>query len=54
MLLQTLHLVRHGESEYNAATLAKEGFSDPLIYNPKLTAKGRKQVGLHPSPIPGA
>lgn len=50
--LQTLYMVRHGESEYNAASMTKEGFSDPQVYNPKLTAKGRKQVPLQPLPIP--
>jgi len=41
---KTLYMVRHGESEYNAASMTKEGFSDPQVYNPKLTAKGRKQA----------
>ena len=44
--LQTLHIVRHGESEYNAATMSKEDFADPLVFDPKLTAKGRRQVCL--------
>ena len=40
-----IHIIRHGESEYNAATASKDlGFSDPQIYDPKLTAKGRRQV----------
>lgn len=43
-LLQVLHVIRHGESEYNAATSYGMDFSDPQIFNPKLTEKGRKQV----------
>ena len=42
--LQTVHIIRHGESEYNAATQYNKGFDDPQIYDPKLTAKGRRQV----------
>ena len=42
--LQVLHVIRHGESEYNAATSYGMDFSDPQIFNPKLTEKGRKQV----------
>jgi hypothetical protein len=43
-LLQVLHVIRHGESEYNAATSYGMDFLDPQIFNPKLTEKGRKQV----------
>ena len=41
-----LHVIRHGESEYNAATSYGMDFSDPQIFNPKLTEKGRKQVSV--------
>lgn len=45
LLVQMIHIIRHGESEYNAATASKDlGFGDPQIYDPKLTAKGRRQV----------
>lgn len=44
--LQVLHVIRHGESEYNAATSYGMDFSDPQIFNPKLTEKGRKQVSV--------
>ncbi|KAK9807423.1 hypothetical protein WJX73_004631 [Symbiochloris irregularis] len=40
---KTVHVIRHGESEYNAATRNQIDFADPLIYNPQLTAKGRAQ-----------
>lgn len=39
-----LYIIRHGESEFNAATNTGKGFSDPQIYDPKLTAKGQNQV----------
>ena len=42
---QVLHCIRHGESEYNAATQYSKGFEDPQIFNPRLTERGRKQVG---------
>ena len=42
--MQVLHVIRHGESEYNAATSLGMDFSDPQIFNPKLTEKGRRQV----------
>ena len=41
---KTLYIIRHGESEFNAATNTGKGFSDPQIYDPKLTAKGQSQV----------
>ena len=41
---KTLYIIRHGESEFNAATNTGTGFSDPQIYDPKLTAKGQSQV----------
>ena len=43
---KVLYIIRHGESEFNAATNTGKGFSDPQIYDPKLTAKGQNQVGL--------
>ena len=42
---KVLYIIRHGESEFNAATNTGKGFSDPQIYDPKLTAKGQNQVG---------
>lgn len=42
--VQTLHIVRHGESTYNAASRSGTGFSDPQIFDPVLTEKGRRQV----------
>ena len=42
--MQTLHIVRHGESTYNAASRSGSGFSDPQIFDPVLTEKGRRQV----------
>ena len=44
---KTLYIIRHGESEFNAATNTGKGFSDPQIYDPKLTAKGQSQVSFH-------
>ncbi|EIE23475.1 hypothetical protein COCSUDRAFT_41714 [Coccomyxa subellipsoidea C-169] len=41
-----LHIIRHGESEFNAATNAGHDFKDPQIFNPKLTSKGRRQVAV--------
>ncbi|KAK9836142.1 hypothetical protein WJX81_004420 [Elliptochloris bilobata] len=41
---KTLHIVRHGESEYNAATSVARDFRDPQIYDPRLTDKGRRQA----------
>ena len=46
MCAQTLHIIRHGESEYNAATNAGKDFKDPQIFNPKLTEKGLRQVHM--------
>eukprot|EP00891_Asterochloris_glomerata_P006278 jgi/Astpho2/6278/Aster-03673 len=39
-----IHIIRHGESEYNAATQFQKGFADPQIFDPKLTEKGRRQA----------
>ena len=44
--VQTLHIVRHGESTYNAASRSGSGFSDPQIFDPVLTEKGRRQVHI--------
>ena len=41
---QTLYIVRHGESEYNAAVNLTRDFRDPQIFDPQLTAKGRAQA----------
>lgn len=42
---QHLYIVRHGESEYNAATAAAgTGWDDPLIFDAPLTARGRAQA----------
>ena len=45
-LLQVVHVIRHGESEFNAAANTSKGFEDPQIFNPGLTAKGQSQVSL--------
>jgi broad specificity phosphatase PhoE len=43
--LKVLYVVRHGESEYNAATAKRaSGFADPLIFDAPLTALGRAQA----------
>ncbi|BDA47367.1 hypothetical protein COCOBI_10-2140 [Coccomyxa sp. Obi] len=41
---KVLHIIRHAESEYNAATNTGLDFKDPQIFNPKLTSKGRRQA----------
>ena len=42
---KTVHILRHGESEFNAATAAAgSGFADPLIFDAPLTARGRVQA----------
>jgi len=41
---QVLYVVRHGESEYNAASRLAQNFHDPQIFDPKLTEKGRRQA----------
>jgi hypothetical protein len=43
-LVQLLLVVRHGESEYNQAVERSSGFADPSIFDPRLTARGIKQV----------
>ena len=40
---QVLHIIRHGESEYNAATNGPR-WEDPEIFDAPLTAKGRAQA----------
>ena len=50
---KTLYVIRHGESEFNAATNTGKGFSDPQIYDPKLTVKGQSQVQLTLHLVPG-
>ena len=44
MLLQVVHVIRHGESEFNAAASSSKSWEDPQIFNPGLTAKGQAQV----------
>ena len=39
-----MHLIRHGESEFNAAASSSKSWEDPQIFNPNLTAKGQAQV----------
>ncbi|KAK3277528.1 hypothetical protein CYMTET_14468, partial [Cymbomonas tetramitiformis] len=41
---KTVYLIRHGESEYNAAASLGPSFDDPLIFDPHLTPKGRFQA----------
>ena len=49
--MQVVHLIRHGESEFNAAASSSKSWEDPQIYNPNLTIKGQAQVGhTHPEP----
>ena len=48
-LPQTLIICRHGESEYNKASQETKLFHDPIIFDPHLTPKGRKQVRLNRS-----
>jgi broad specificity phosphatase PhoE len=44
--LQVLVVIRHGESEYNAAVRQTPGWQDPKIFDPSLTAVGCKQAML--------
>ena len=54
--MQVVHLIRHGESEFNAAASSSKSWEDPQIYNPNLTVKGQAQVSnmrtapLNPQP----
>lgn len=41
---QVLVVIRHGESEYNAASRSANGWQDPKIFDPALTAKGCRQA----------
>lgn len=42
---QLVYMVRHGESEFNAATSRRgSAFSDPQIFDAPLSARGRIQV----------
>lgn len=42
-----VYLIRHGESEFNAACCAKgSSWEDPLLFDARLTLKGRKQALL--------
>jgi len=41
---KTVHIIRHGESEYNAALNNYKGWDDPLIFDPHLTDRGYAQA----------
>ena len=44
---KTVYIIRHGESEFNAACSARgSSWEDPLLFDAKLTARGRSQA-LH-------
>ena len=50
--MQVVHLIRHGESEFNAAASSSKSWEDPQIYNPNLTVKGQAQVSnLRTAPL---
>ena len=40
-----VYIVRHGESAYNEAMARSSSWADPLIFDARLTEKGRQQVG---------
>lgn len=40
-----VYIVRHGESAYNEAMSRSASWADPLIFDARLTEKGRQQVG---------
>lgn len=40
-----VYIVRHGESAYNEAVARGASWIDPLIFDARLTDKGRQQVG---------
>lgn len=42
--MQVLVVIRHGESEHNAAQAKGQGWSDPKLFDPSLTAKGCQQA----------
>ena len=42
--LQVLVVIRHGESEYNAAARQSPGWQDPRIFDPPLTDTGCRQA----------
>lgn len=42
--MQVLVVIRHGESEHNAAQTKGKGWSDPKLFDPSLTAKGCQQA----------
>lgn len=42
--VQVLVVIRHGESEHNAAQTKSQGWSDPKLFDPSLTAKGCQQA----------
>lgn len=42
--VQVLVVIRHGESEHNAAQTKAQGWSDPKVFDPSLTEKGCQQA----------
>jgi broad specificity phosphatase PhoE len=42
--VQVLVVIRHGESEYNAAARHSPGWQDPKIFDPSLTLTGCQQA----------
>lgn len=42
--MKVLVVIRHGESEYNAAARQADNWVDPKLYDPSLTARGCQQA----------
>lgn len=42
--MKVLVVIRHGESEYNAAARQADQWADPKLYDPSLTARGCQQA----------
>lgn len=42
-----LIVVRHGESEYNRAVTESKLYADPMIFDPRLTERGLRQVRFY-------
>jgi broad specificity phosphatase PhoE len=49
MIRATVHLIRHGQSEFNAAYAQTPGV-DPMIFDPRLTELGRAQAAALADP----
>jgi len=49
MIRSTVHLIRHGQSEFNAA-FDSAARIDPMIFDPRLTALGRAQAAALAAP----